>query len=204
MHAYLILGKNNQEIEERIEKLVKKLRVKTFDYPLAKIRDVRELGAFTKLKIDKPTAILIKGIEAASTEALNAFLKNLEEPQENIRYILTAASIKNLPPTILSRCQIIKVGGKRKLSKKEAEKIQSFLKKNEAEKLLFTSKIWGRERAIDFMENFILCSHLSLIKAKNGHLKIGKQITSANQTLESLKAYGNVQLQLTNFVLGLV
>lgn len=200
MHAYLIVGRNT---EKKIEELTKKLKVKIFEYPLTKIKDVRELGNFTKLAIDKPTAILIKGIDTASIEALNAFLKNLEEPQEDLFYILTTTSTKNLPATIVSRCQVIRIIDEKRKAKSN-KSADSFLKKSIPEKLLFTSKIRKRDEAIEFVENVIFSCHQRLLKTTNEYLKLAKIVKSASQTLNRLRANGNVQLQLTNLVLGLV
>lgn len=203
MHAYLIVGREKEKIDEQINKLVKKLKVKVFEFPLEKIGDVRDLGSFTKLEISQKTAILIKGIDAATTPALNAFLKNLEEPQENLIYILTCANKHSLLPTIVSRCQVIKTISSSRSSATN-ELANDFLKKSISEKLLFTSKIRKRNEAVDFVGKFILGGHSLLINTKRNHLKISKSIRSANIALANLKANGNVQLQLTSFVLSLV
>ncbi|MBU0572272.1 hypothetical protein KKH23_01210 [Patescibacteria group bacterium] len=204
MHAYLLIGNNQQEVDSKIEKLINKLKVKLLEYPLIKIKDVRELGSFTRLSIDAPTGILIKDVNTASTEALNAFLKNLEEPQKNIFYILTASSVNNLPPTIISRCQIIKVRGKKELDSESRKEVSAFEKKSKVGQLQKTSRIWNRQEAIFFVENYILHVHSLLLKTNNGYRSFAKNIRCANQALNSLNANGNVQLQLTNFVLGLV
>ena len=204
MHAFLLIGSNHQETENEIEKLLKKLKVKPMEYPLVKIKDVRELSSFTNLSISRPTGILIKNIDSASIEALNAFLKNLEEPQENIYYILTALSVNNLPSTIISRCQVIKIKGKKELKSKDKKELSAFEKENKVGQLQKTSKIWNRQDAIIFIENYILYIHSLILKAKNKHHSLAKNIRCANTTLNNLKANGNVQLQLTNFVLGLV
>jgi len=203
MHAYLIVGREEEKVEEQVERLVRKLKVKILEFPLEKIGDVRDLNSFTKLEISQKTAILIKGIDAATTPALNAFLKSLEEPQENLVYILTCANKHSLLPTIVSRCQVIKTISSGQPS--VAGKLTSnFLKKTISEKLLFASEIRKRDEAVNFVEKFILGGHLLLINQKRNHLKISKSIRSANAALANLKANGNVQLQLTNFVLSLV
>lgn len=204
MHAYLLIGNKQQEVDIKVDKLLRKLKVKRLEYPLIKIKDVRELGSFTKLSVGSPTGILIRNVDSASTEALNAFLKNLEEPQKSIFYILTASSINNLPPTIISRCQIIKVKGKKELDNKSEKEIRAFVKKSKAKQLQKTSRIWNRLEAISFVESYILYTHSLLLKADNDHRLFGKNVRRANQTLKNLGANGNVQLQLTNFVLGLV
>ncbi len=204
MHAFLLIGNSQQEVDIKIEKLIRKLKVKRLEYPLIKIKDVRELGSFTKLSINTPTGILIKDVDTASAEALNAFLKNLEEPQKNIYYILTASSVNNLPSTIISRCQIIKVRGKKELNNKSKKEVGAFAKNNKVGQLQKTSRIWNRQDAIIFVENYILHTHSLILKTNSGYRSLGKNIKCANQTLNNLKANGNVQLQLTNFVLGLV
>ena len=203
MHAYLVVGREEEKVNKQIDKLVKKLKVKVFEFPLEKINDVRDLNSFTKLEISQKTAILIKGIDAATTPALNAFLKNLEEPQENLVYILTCANKHSLLPTIVSRCQVIKIVSSGR-SLVAGKLTSNFLKKTISEKLLFASEIRKREEAVNFVEKFILGGHLLLINQKRNHLKISKSIRSANTALANLKANGNVQLQLTNFVLSLV
>jgi len=203
MHAYLIVGREEEKISKQIDKLVKKLKVKVFEFPLKKIGDVRDLNSFTKLEISQKTAILIKGIDTATAPALNAFLKNLEEPQENLVYILTCVNKHSLLPTIVSRCQVIKTVSSG-LPSVAGKLTSNFLKKSISEKLFFASKIRKREEAVNFVEKFILGGHLLLINQKRNHLKISKSIRSANTALANLKANGNVQLQLTSFVLSLV
>jgi DNA polymerase-3 subunit delta' len=54
-------------------------------------------------------------------EAQNALLKLLEEPPAGSMFILTATSEQSLLPTIISRCQVLK------LQKPTSEQLQSFL-----------------------------------------------------------------------------
>lgn len=51
---------------------------------------------------------VIKNAESLGTSAANAFLKTLEEPSNNVCFILLANNEDNVLPTIASRCQIIK------------------------------------------------------------------------------------------------
>src|SRR3989344_6660979 len=113
MHAYLVIGHESQELEREVSNLVKTLGVSSFEFPISKINEVRELTKFLKLSFDKPRVILIRNIETATEEALNAFLKTLEEPQKNVKFLLTSTSEHKLLPTVVSRCQIIRKGGKR-------------------------------------------------------------------------------------------
>ena len=52
---------------------------------------------------------LILRFEEAHTSAANALLKTLEEPPPQVVVILTAKSVESLLPTIVSRCEIIRL-----------------------------------------------------------------------------------------------
>jgi len=201
MHAYLIIGNRVQGTAASVEKLAKKLGVKILEFPLVKIEDTRELGKFTALKLTEPTAVIINSIESATAAAQNAFLKNLEEPQENLFYILTAANLAAILPTIVSRCQIVKItNDKWQIANKNPEE---FLEKTIGEKLLFLDKIKDRGKAKDFVQEIIFYLHSELIKS-DGKEKITKNLEILTRTLKNLKANGNVNLQLTNMVINLV
>lgn len=59
---------------------------------------------------------VIVSADRMKTEAANAFLKTLEEPPPQTLFLLLADSITEMLPTIVSRCQVIHVGGVRKLA----------------------------------------------------------------------------------------
>lgn len=202
MHSYIIVGSDEEVKNESVEYLAAKLKLHPFEFNLAKIADVRQLGAFTKLSFSKPTAIILRDIDKATTEALNAFLKNLEEPQKNTTYILTATSIYKVLPTITSRCQIIRVNAPKKV-RQELKVAQNYLQKTIPEKLAFLSQYKDREVAAKFVEKFIIGCHRLLLKPRSDIKLISKYLRSANSTLLALQANGNVNLQLTNFGISL-
>src|SRR5258708_17137354 len=101
MHAFLIVGRGDEFIEN--------FDAKKLIFPILKIADVRNLSNFTRLKLTEKTAIVIKDFHMASEEAQNAILKSLEEPQQNLYYILTAENTESVLPTIISRCEVIEV-----------------------------------------------------------------------------------------------
>ncbi len=209
MHAYLIIGKKVKEIDKKAEEIIDKLGSKRVNFEIGKIYDVRKLNSFTKLNISTPTSIFINNIDQASIPATNAFLKNLEEPQESISYILTASSVYKVLPTIVSRCHVIKISGlKDSTNKKEVYK---FLKMSQGKKLLYIDKMKKREDAVSFIEDIIITLHNSLHSNKPvdivsssvvGRINTVLILESANKTLVALKANGNVGLQLTNFVVN--
>lgn len=201
MHSYLIVGKSVKKRSGKINELTKTLESKVLVFALNKISDARELNSFLKLKIDKPTTILIQNIDQTTKEALNAFLKNLEEPQEKISYILTAETIYNLLPTIISRCQVINVNSETIGDPKIKLFAKKFINLSESKKLSLVDPIKDREEAKDFIKKIIQGAHLLLLTEKSGHLKLCRILKIAGQTFSNLKANGNVKLQLTNFSL---
>lgn len=52
---------------------------------------------------------LLLDFQHATTQAANALLKTLEEPQEKVILLLTADALENLLPTIVSRCEVIRL-----------------------------------------------------------------------------------------------
>jgi DNA polymerase III delta prime subunit len=161
MHAFLLVGNN---LEEDIKKLSKKLNAKILPYPLAKIEDVRNLNNLIRLSFDSPTLIVSENIHETGTEALNAFLKNLEEPQENIYFALTAPSVRKVLPTIVSRSQIIKSTNKPINQLTNKPEIEEFLKMSIGEKLALAEKIKDREKAIELVVNSVNFLHSQLHK----------------------------------------
>jgi DNA polymerase-3 subunit delta' len=196
MHAYLIIS-SNPDISGQVDSLARKLKVKILEFPLTKIDNARDLKVFTSLKIDAPTAIYINRIDLATEEALNAFLKNLEEPQENLYYILTASSVSAVLPTIVSRCQVIKVNLDN-FSNKEKVNI-----KNLKPTFSLIDKIKDREEAKEFIQNLIIQNHFNLLNSPENRDKTADNLEIFIKTLNNLKANGNVALQLTNMIIHL-
>lgn len=196
MHAFLIIGSSEKGIADSIEKLAKKLGAKILEFPLQKIEDARYLAKLTSLAIDKPTAYIIRDVHRATTEALNSFLKNLEEPQENLYYILTAASDRAVLPTIVSRCEIIKAKSEKRTA--DSEDVKEFLEKTIGERLAYCDRIKDRGEAKKLTEAIINFLHSSLLETDKNQAEIAKNLEISTETLNNLEANGNVNLQLTN------
>lgn len=205
MQAYLFTGINILNIRSQIAILAQKLEAKILEFPIIKIEDVRNLNNLTRLSFKERTLILCLNIHEAGEEALNAFLKNLEEPQQNIYFALTATTAKKVLPTIVSRCQVIQVIGDQAPSIND-RKIGKFFKMTKGEKLSYIDNIHDREAAIEFLENAITFMHQMLHfdgSLRQNALKYGfrmDDVRLALKALSGLKANGNVSLQLTNLV----
>ncbi|OGM11559.1 hypothetical protein A2V80_01130 [Candidatus Woesebacteria bacterium RBG_16_39_8b] len=203
MHSYLLCGNDNDNIKSKVNLIQKSLDANIIEFPIEKIEHVRELSSLTKLKIKNKTIILIKSIDKATTEALNAFLKNLEEPNRNIFYILTASSVHKVLPTITSRCQIINLQTINKLKSDNKVNIDKFLLLNTSDKIAFINSMKKKQDAIDFMQNLIMVSHQKLIEEKLNYKELVNILKNSQRTYSNLNANGNVNLQLTDFVLSL-
>jgi DNA polymerase-3 subunit gamma/tau len=68
------------------------------------VRDLRELLVYPP-QLGRRRVFIFDEVHEFSKQAFNALLKTLEEPPENILFILCTTEPNKLPQTILSRCQ---------------------------------------------------------------------------------------------------
>ncbi len=78
-------------------------------YPIKYFREEIKPASYLKPNEGRKTIIIITDIENMRKEAANAFLKLLEEPSENLMFLLTTQHTEALLPTITSRCQHIQL-----------------------------------------------------------------------------------------------
>jgi DNA polymerase-3 subunit delta' len=71
---------------------------------IASIRDIKKQVKMSATQSGR-RVFIISQADKMNIEAANAFLKTLEEPHDNITFILTTSKKDALPQTILSRCQ---------------------------------------------------------------------------------------------------
>ena len=196
MHAYLISGLDEGKINEKIKYLLHQKNATPIPFVLLKIQDVRDLSKQVSLKLPQMTAYIIKNIDNATPGALNAFLKVLEEPQSNLIFILTVTNVYKVIPTILSRCQLITI-------EKELGSFapNDFDSKSIGQKFTSIDTIRERSDAIRFINDLIYFYHQQLLTSNNPK-HFAKLLEEAQKTYSALKANGNVQLQLTSFIVA--
>lgn len=170
MHVYILININPIEF-------AKKEQAKVLPFNVQNIDEARALKKIVKFKFNEKTAIIIQDIDKTPIEAINALLKNLEEPNENIIYILTASNINNVLSTIVSRCQVLQAMP----TGREVKQVDYKTALN----------IKDRDEAIKFMEDLIYQDY---------NKNIFNNMENYLITIKNLKANGNVSLQLTNFV----
>lgn len=93
------------------------------------IERIRTLYEETRSVHKRSQAIIIDDADTLSHEAQNALLKLLEEPVNNVHFILTTHHEEGLLPTIQSRVQTL---GVKPLSVGQSEKLLDLLKLNDA------------------------------------------------------------------------
>jgi len=181
MHAFLVITSTSLS-EEEVKKVAPVERVLFSES--AKIGDIRELVRKTNIAHTTKTAYVLQNFDNSSVEAQNAFLKRLEEPQENVVFILTAQNEAKLLPTITSRCQVVRVKGKRVKGER-----------NIGIDFATISKISKREDAIAFLENLITSIHDNLPEN-------AVALKAADTALTRIRANANPTLQLTWFLVN--
>jgi DNA polymerase-3 subunit delta' len=179
MHAFLITGNSTEYLVQSIDKIAKENRAKQIPFTLQKIDDAKELKKLVKFSFSEKTAIVINDIDQATTETANAFLKNLEEPTKNIIYILTTKNLSGVLPTIISRCEVVRVQGIGYRVQAEKQNYKDAL------------DIKDRDEAIKFIEDLLITDHQN---------KVFENMENYLKTIRSLKLNGNVSLQLANLV----
>ena len=201
MHAYLVVGKNSESLEIKCTQIANQNSENTLTYEITKIDEVRKLQEFIQLKIDKPTAIIVNGIDNASLATLNAFLKILEEPQGNLSYILSTSNYHNILPTIKSRCQTVFVEDDYVYDKSLVNEYKTLLGNSVSDKFELFNKYRDRSSALNFLTNFLSFIYLN---HKNTPTEKSVQILDrTNNTISALKRNGNVKLQTTNLIINL-
>lgn len=72
------------------------------------IRDVQKEASLKPYE-GKYRVFIVDGAERLTEEAANALLKILEEPPEDVVFVLVTADAGSLIPTIISRCQLVEM-----------------------------------------------------------------------------------------------
>jgi len=192
MHAYLLISVDESLVSEKVKQLFPEIK-QIINYKIEKISDTKELIKQTNVSLN-PTVYLINDFDDASVEAQNAFLKRLEEPQDNLSFVLTAKKEDRVLPTIISRCRVIRLTSKKEIYKADEDLVLKFLESDISGKFGVILKITKREDAVEFLEKII-------INANKIHNI--REIKQADMTLSRINQNANPTLQLTNFVLSL-
>jgi len=123
-HAILFYNANEASFLEFLLSLGNALTASTKDYnpdifmyndhleknsiiPVDVVRNIINF-VFKTSHYNQNKVVIIPGIEHFNHASANAFLKILEEPPKNVYFILSCSNLKNILPTVRSRCYKIK------------------------------------------------------------------------------------------------
>ena len=122
-----------------------------------KIKDFFSVKPFS----GKGKAVVLENSASLTIDAQNALLKTIEELPENNLLILGAKSEAIFLPTILSRCQIIKVQELRNVvqEKDDIEKTEKFLAANMTGRFEYIEKLKDKE---EFLKSLVWYFHQNL------------------------------------------
>ena len=130
------------------------------------IDQIRKINNFLSQKpfSHQSKIVIILETQNLNTESQNALLKNLEEPGTDNYLILSTNKIKSILPTILSRCQIIKISEKSKFE----NKTQIIITGNLSKDLSLSEKLGkDKEGILPLLENELYFYQQDLVKNPN-------------------------------------
>lgn len=223
----LIIGGTGEERKAKAKAICSSFHISRFDIleTVAEnsigIDQVRQLEHCLSLKPYNSAfkAAIIHPGELLTMEAQNALLKTLEEAGENTIIIVTAPTTDSLLPTVVSRCQIIRLQPKSEINLSNEElntlyqRLNIIYQSGAGERLKFSSEIGKtREEILTWTEKAIFALHEILTNAsfpknpkvpKLPNLFIFKTLRSLSQTRLYLQQNINPRLTLETFLLDL-
>lgn len=171
-----ILSKNHHQLENDPDLFI------LSDYSIAAVRDIKKFLSQKSFNHDSKFVYLPEA-DLLNPESQNALLKTLEEPGPNNYFLLTTSKISALLPTIISRCQKIRIASPATISKTELWPITGNAKKD----LDFAATINSDKLKIKgLLEQQLLAYQQKLLTAPNlTTAQIIKKLLSAINLIDS-------------------
>lgn len=94
------------EVDESVAKSASEDKKLSKSIKIDQVRDILAVNTLGSYRGGK-RVVLIYPIEAMGVEAANCLLKTLEEPSQDLMYILVSHRLDNILPTIRSRCRLL-------------------------------------------------------------------------------------------------
>ncbi len=140
MLSYLLISNSKKQINIFLKKIVDKnhlffsinIEEGKKEYSINQIKNIiKETLIYSK----KIRVYFFENFHLSSIETQNSFLKLLEEPPENVFFILTIDNERKIIPTIISRVKVVYLDKKNYQITEEKKKLIEFFIKNK--KLIF-------------------------------------------------------------------
>jgi replication-associated recombination protein RarA len=186
MQSFIITAKDKKKRVAYIKDYAEKNEIDRFDVTIIEkdsdakattqsigietVKLIQKKLFFKPLK-SKNKILVIEDAQLLTPEAQNALLKVLEEPPANTYIFLGTETKETLLPTILSRCQIIKLEEEqKKLSEKTVNELQTFIQNlpefSTSDKLKQAEHLAkDKEKAVVWIENFIVILREKLLSS---------------------------------------
>lgn len=153
MIPHLVVGSDEKLIDAYLADFIKKNNISgnfTYKiYPLNKeisISQIREIRKLLTIDVGATRLFVVYNFDTASNEAQNAFLKTLEEKNENNFFLLICKNLGRILPTILSRAKIHKLESKKRTSDQDEMKLAPYFEKiMTAKNYSFLADFWAKE-----------------------------------------------------------
>ena len=183
MHSYIY--QNKETIKDLVvNSLIISLEITSLD-------DVKKLHHDLKLSQRQKTSLILTNADTFSSEIYNALLKTLEEPNDNLSFFLEVQNTNYLPPTILSRCQILKTQCHPQPSwtpdQVRGDNICRIQKRNEA---------------LELLTSLTHYYHSLLVKGNNLK-KVATNLSLTDTAYQNIKKNGHLLLNLVNLTINL-
>ncbi|MGD9901553.1 MAG: ATP-binding protein [Spirochaetales bacterium] len=179
-------------------KVINRTGVDVFTYPkknsivVEDIKDIIENAATKPLEFSKKIFVL-NNIDEATISAQNKLLKTLEEPEQDVIFILTATSIKAVLPTIVSRARTIL------LPKSEVDEIEAILKEKEsdANRIAFSAEVseGSLGRALDILNDETYFSTYNFVLDMLINMKTTKDVINYSSVINKNTKFINLYLE---------
>ena len=209
-HSYLFLGLDFDLLKKQFQEFIESLGIKKTDLIILeekksiKIQQIKDLIHQLSLKpcASSYKVALINPAENLTLQASNALLKTLEEPPQHSIIILLAKNEKNLLPTIVSRCQKIRLS--RVFSAEPSPEFTELLEKIPSlsikERFDWARQLSSREDLIQVLDQWLMFYRKKLLQGKD----VGLIIRKIQETQKLLvKTNVNVRLLLENLLLNI-
>jgi len=228
----LLVNNNQQIIQEYIDSQISKFAISPFsileigkDNSAIKIEQIRQLKQKLSLKSFSGTkkATIIWNAENLTVEAQNTCLKILEEPPLDTVILLTTTNENLLLPTIISRCEVIRIknysprGEAGELGIRSKDKsttsVENIQRMDTGERFALAEQLCKkldkdekledvRRRVEKWLDDLIEEIHSEIIGASAVE-PLPKQIKSTLLAKRQIKQNLNMRLVLENLLIGL-
>ncbi len=129
---------------------------------IAAVRELVERLQYHSYEGGFKVGIIVEA-ERLTENAMNAFLKTLEEPPDNTVLVLTTSNMNRILPTIISRCQVLRLGPLSDRAVAELIRAERGLEGDKAELLAGLARGNAR-RALDMDLDFVVDFRKRLIE----------------------------------------